>query len=69
MNRRGLIGALGALVAAPAIIRPGLLMQVKPMPQWRPVRIFITRRTVSVPQTFGMGAVPWTEAEWRRVLG
>lgn len=30
--RRGLLAGLGALLAAPAIIRPGLLMPVRPVP-------------------------------------
>lgn len=30
MNRRGFITSLAAAVAAPAIIRPGLLMPIKP---------------------------------------
>lgn len=30
MNRRGFLTGLSALVAAPAIIRPGLLMPIKP---------------------------------------
>lgn len=40
IGRRGFLAGIGALLAAPAIVRPGLLMPIKPfvlMPEYAPI--------------------------------
>jgi hypothetical protein len=60
MRRRGLLGGLLAVVAAPALVRAGVLMPVRPIPPPAPFIVLTSRypgiwqnpRVVSVPQTF-----------------